>query len=202
MFSFVKCVAIMSALGKLGDIVKKSLAPGSLVFDWGCGCGHKAAYWKQYFDADTLGIDAVQANIEWARQRIPGAKFCQADGAHIEFLPSKLFDLAFSMAGVYHLEHAAQCEVLHEMCRSVRPGGLVVIVWHGRFKYQDPGRGSWKPCMDKYTARKTKLQVMDDVQVFGRHYMMQRVQADIDSGKADRGDELFTTYSIVVQMLD
>jgi ubiquinone/menaquinone biosynthesis C-methylase UbiE len=101
---------------------------GRRVLDVGCGPG---GFCRQAADARAAvaGIDASQAHIEIARERVPAGSF---DVADMQFLPyeDRSFDV---VTGFNSIQYAADpVAALREARRVTKPGGSVHIVVWGR----------------------------------------------------------------------
>jgi SAM-dependent methyltransferase len=116
------------------------------------------------------GVDLLEERVEAARRRLPEAELRVADARSLPY-PDESFDvvLAFTVfSSILELEIARQ--VAREMCRVIKPGGVVV---HYDFQYNNPWnpnvrgvkraevegyfdgfRGSWKRQHNKAESRK------------------------------------------------
>jgi SAM-dependent methyltransferase len=106
---------------------------GCGVLDVGCGPG---GFCRLAADADAsvAGIDASQALVEIARERIPGARF---DVSDMQFLPynDEQFDV---VTGFNSFQYAADpVAALREAGRVARPGGTVHAVVWGRQEHTE-----------------------------------------------------------------
>lgn len=102
-----------------------ALAPGRRVIEVGCGTGLLAADLVQA-GLDLVGVDPARGML--ARARARGVRVVMAVG---ERLPVRTgaFDVAYNIAVLHHVAaKGAVREVVAEMARVVRPGGLV-LVW-------------------------------------------------------------------------
>jgi SAM-dependent methyltransferase len=102
------------------------LKPGQLVLDIGCGVG---AFLRLAADrgARAFGLDASEALLELARQRVPDADLRLGD---MESLPYEddTFDLVTGFNSFFFADHIVGA--LREAGRVAKPGALVVIqVW-------------------------------------------------------------------------
>jgi SAM-dependent methyltransferase len=106
---------------------------GRRVLDVGCGPG---GFCRQAADARAAvaGIDASQAHIEIARERVPAGSF---DVADMQFLPyeDRSFDV---VTGFNSIQYAADpVAALREARRVTKPGGSVHIVVWGREEHTE-----------------------------------------------------------------
>lgn len=103
------------------------IGPGMRHLDVGCGAGMAAAMAASR-GAAVAGIDAADALLAVARERVPGGDFRQGD---IEALPfaDDSFDL---VTGFNAFQFAADpARALREAGRVTRPGGMIVIMTWG-----------------------------------------------------------------------
>lgn len=103
------------------------LQPGQRVVDIGCGPGAiTAGLAERVAPGEVLGLDRDGAYVDEARSRwtAPNLRFAEADAAELP-LDDDSVDLAFLHAVLQHVESPA--DVLREVRRVVRPGGLVAV---------------------------------------------------------------------------
>ncbi len=96
------------------------------VLDVGCGTGWHI---KSLAEAGTIvtGIDSSPRQVERAKINNPNSTVLYGDAMQLPF-PDSSFDLSFAINMIHHLpSRDAQRNVLKEMQRVVRPGGMVVI---------------------------------------------------------------------------
>lgn len=117
-----KCVLVVV-------LERLQLAPGSLVLDWGTGCGHKLTWAAQLYDIFGVGLDLVEGNVKWAREHSMGL-FCQVDGRYVDWLPESTFDAVISYAALCHLHPEDQCAVVRKLVGKVVPGGQLWFGWN------------------------------------------------------------------------
>jgi SAM-dependent methyltransferase len=95
------------------------VATGSRVLDVCCGAGYACASALQR-GAEAVGVDFSPAQIELARERVPGARFEVGDGCALPF-PDASFDGVVNAIGVPHLPDPDLG--LREALRVLRRGG-------------------------------------------------------------------------------
>jgi SAM-dependent methyltransferase len=100
------------------------------ILDWGCGSGRVLRYFR---DAGTTvtGADVDADNVAWCRRNLPFAR-CETIPLHppTAFADGS-FDLAFGVSIFTHLSEPVQFEWLAELRRMVRPGGILLMSYHG-----------------------------------------------------------------------
>ena len=102
---------------------KLDLPPGSRVVEVGCGAG---AFLEGLQHCQLAGVDYSTEAIARIRTHLSG-DFRVAEAARLPF-PDDSFDTAISFGIFYYfdsLDHARQ--VLDDMCRVLRPGGMLFI---------------------------------------------------------------------------
>ena len=110
------------------QLVKGRLHPGQRVLDAGCGRGRNAR-WLVDHGADLLGIDHSPQALAEARERL-GLGPERLLEARLEALPcdDSSFD-AVSCCAVLHFaaDHQAFADMLDELVRVLRPGGVLFV---------------------------------------------------------------------------
>jgi SAM-dependent methyltransferase len=98
--------------------------------DVGCGVGniHEALEPQV---AKLHGIDVSPRAVDVARSAHPGVEYRSYDGIEFPY-PSDTFDLVFAICVLHHVPPTGWRSFVGEMARTVRPGGLVVIIEHNR----------------------------------------------------------------------
>jgi SAM-dependent methyltransferase len=98
------------------------------VLDWGCGCGRTTwALAEMLPDANLIGIDIDEPNLNYARSIVPGANF-ELSGLYPPLrLRNSTGDLIFSQSVFTHLSETAQDLWLAELDRILAPGGVAII---------------------------------------------------------------------------
>jgi SAM-dependent methyltransferase len=114
-------------------LARVNLEPGQLVLDIGCGVG---AFLRLVAErrARPFGIDASEALVEFARERLPDADLCVGD---MEALPYE--DDTFDLVTGFNVFFFANDFVgaLREAARVTKPGALVVIQVWGPHEHND-----------------------------------------------------------------
>lgn len=123
-------VGLETYLGFLDTVARiVKMAPGARVFDWGCGCGTMLNYYHLRYNTTGVGIDITEAAVLHARAHAqPQQTFCFMDGADLRHFASDSFDAVVSWATLYHVRRTlVQCEIVHQLVRMLRPGGIAYI---------------------------------------------------------------------------
>jgi SAM-dependent methyltransferase len=106
---------------------RAEVGPGTRHLDAGCGAGMAAAL-SAGRGATVSGVDAAEALLEIAQERVPEGDFRQADLEALPFADDS-FDLVTGFNSFQYAGNAAQA--LREAGRVTRPGGLIVIMTWG-----------------------------------------------------------------------
>jgi SAM-dependent methyltransferase len=116
------------------DAIRRTrIGPARALLDVGCGPGGLCRLAADAGAAVT-GIDASQAHVEIASERVPGARFDVGDS---QFLPydDGSFDV---VTGVNSIQYAADpVAALREAGRVAKPGGIVHLVVWGREEHTE-----------------------------------------------------------------
>jgi SAM-dependent methyltransferase len=114
-------------------ISRTRIGQGDTVLDVGCGPGGFCRLAAKT-GATTVGIDASEALIEIARERVPSARL---DVGDMQFLPYE--DDTFDVVTAFNsLQYAAdRAAALEEARRVARPGGIVHLVVWGREEHTE-----------------------------------------------------------------
>ena len=90
----------------------------------GCGTGYVLrSISETYPTLDLFAVDLHTEGLEFARRRVPGARFAQADARDLPFTAD--FDVVGAFDVIEHVEE--DVAVLTSIRTSVRPGGGVVL---------------------------------------------------------------------------
>jgi SAM-dependent methyltransferase len=122
------------------------------VLDVGCGTG----FMLGAVDVQTVGVDLRPEGLRTTRRALPGARLVQAD---VERLPFR--DACFDVALLLDvIEHTDDRKLVEEVCRVLRPGGVVLIVAPAMpwlWSYRDEAAGHRR----RYT-RRSLAQLLSD----------------------------------------
>ncbi len=138
------------------------LARGKPVLDIGVG-GGRTVEALLGISEDYLGIDNSPAMIDACRKRYPGVRFAHADARALADVADGSIHLAvFSCNGIGMVSHADRLQILGEVHRVLRPGGLFVFSNHNR-NSPEFGRGfrfpsfAWSPNPLRMTVRSLRF---------------------------------------------
>ena len=101
------------------------------ILDVGCGVGITAEYLAGEFKS-VYGVDVSKESIAAAKERHSAATYQVYDGEVLPFSDGS-FDLSFAIGVLHHVPSSARSQLLSEMRRATRPGGLVVVFEHNPF---------------------------------------------------------------------
>jgi ubiquinone/menaquinone biosynthesis C-methylase UbiE len=124
----------------------------SIILDAGCGTGYTAMQLRQY--GKVLAFDSSPAAVEYTKQR--GFDSVKQGSMTAIPYPSEMFDIVTALDVLEHVEDDRSSIV--ELCRVLRPGGILVITGPA-FKFL------WSPHDDinlhkrRYTAGEIKEKV-------------------------------------------
>ena len=103
------------------------LADGQSLLDLGCGSGRLAWALGQTVRIDYLGIDIVQALLDYAASRAPEHyRFLLNRTLHLS-VPDATADMLAAFSVFTHLQHAETYLYLEDARRVLRPGGRLVF---------------------------------------------------------------------------
>jgi ubiquinone/menaquinone biosynthesis C-methylase UbiE len=116
---------------RLRALVEREMpeSPWPRILDVGCGGGHDLAAWlRAGWPPERLaGVDLVPGRVQAAAERCPGVDVREGSGAALPY-PDASFDVATASTVLSSvLDAAIRKEILAEMRRVVRRGGLVVV---------------------------------------------------------------------------
>jgi SAM-dependent methyltransferase len=105
------------------ELLTSSLRPDALILDLGCGAGRDLKYFAER-GYRVVGVDYSRALVEIAR-RHSGQPVELMDFRSLDF-PEDTFDAVWAIASLLHLARADIDQVLGQIRRVLKPGGLFV----------------------------------------------------------------------------
>jgi ubiquinone/menaquinone biosynthesis C-methylase UbiE len=99
------------------------------VCEIGCGPGHISRYLHDR-GATMRGIDLSGKMIKWARHLNPDISFAQGNMLALN-LPDATLAAIVSFYAIIHIERDKVTRALREMNRVLKPGGLLLLSFHG-----------------------------------------------------------------------
>jgi len=145
------------------DVLKPHLQDSSNInlLDWGCGPGRiirhmgSADAWTGKIHG--YGVDYNADTIAWCRENIPNIEFSKNELTPPLTFDADFFDLIIVRSVFTHLSEAMHEAWIDELCRVLKPGGLLLATLHGR---------NFLPKMtekERFAFEKGKLVVRDGV---------------------------------------
>lgn len=102
------------------------------VLDFGASSGRVARVLRQYWrEADMAACDPNAAAIEWAGEHLQGIDFFTSPTAPPLDRPSGGLDLVYAISIWSHYAARPAIAWLDEMHRLLRPGGILLLTFHG-----------------------------------------------------------------------
>ena len=131
----------------------RTLAPSSLVLDYGCGIGTDLA-WMRRRGVRAEGLDGTLAFVLEARRRCPGVPVRHERFETVR-LPAHAYDAIWCNAALLHVPPGELRRQLRMLRRALRPEGWlgVTLAWGRARTYT---RRDWIP--DRYCAGYSKAQ--------------------------------------------
>jgi len=111
----------------LGLLRRYRLPHGCRWLDLGCGPGGNLGLLDSFQPAMVVGVDLSPKAIEIAVTKAPHARIVQADLRHSLPFADGTFDLVTLLNVLYHAWIKSEIDVLAEVRRVLRPGGLAVV---------------------------------------------------------------------------
>jgi SAM-dependent methyltransferase len=108
---------------------------GKRVLDFGCGAGRTLRHFlTEAEDAEFWGADVDAASIDWMRENLspPLHAWRSAHGPPIGLEPGS-FDLIWAISVFTHLPQMTSMHWLLELHRLLKPGGLLIATYYGRW---------------------------------------------------------------------
>lgn len=99
-----------------------------LVCDLGCGAG-QAAHYLRAQGVQVLGVDLSPEMLVEARRRNPDIEFLQAHMGRLP-VPDEVWGGIVALFSLIHIPRGEVLDVLRELSRVLRPGGLLLVSFH------------------------------------------------------------------------
>ncbi len=96
------------------------------VLDLCCGSGQATEFLVQY-SRDVTGLDASPLSLKRARQNVPQASYVEGFAEKMPFADEH-FDLVHTSAAMHEMEQAQLRQILQEVYRVLKPGGVFTLV--------------------------------------------------------------------------
>ncbi len=124
---------IYQAFKSLFEMFNGPVARCESVLDFGCGWGRLTRFFLKDLEASRLwGVDPAAEVIAACEQTYRGCRFRQIPFRPPYPLPEAAFDWVFSYSVFSHLSEAMHQEVLGELHRVLKPGGLLIATTYPR----------------------------------------------------------------------
>jgi ubiquinone/menaquinone biosynthesis C-methylase UbiE len=134
------------------------LRDGMRLVDLGCGSGRLASSLYASMKISYLGIDIVQALLDYAKKKAPTYEFRLHRGLSIP-QPENSADMVSAFSVFTHLLHAESYLYLEECVRILRPGGKIVFSF---LEFAEPSH--WK--VFEHTKQTMKAGTADHLNMF------------------------------------
>lgn len=110
----------------------RSSVAGGRTLDLGVGAARTTPFLLD-LSAQYVGVDYSAEMVARCRERFPSANFQLGDARNLAAFPDASFDFVlFSYNGLDEVGHADRLQVLQEISRVLKPGGLFVFSSHNR----------------------------------------------------------------------
>ncbi|MEP6919807.1 MAG: class I SAM-dependent methyltransferase [bacterium] len=114
---------------ELLDEFVQSLSSGGPVCEIGCGPGQIARYLKDR-GLEMRGVDLSEEMVKWATRLNPDISFAQGEMLALDIPDGSLAGIV-SFYAIIHLQREDMTRALREMCRVLKPGGRLLVSFHG-----------------------------------------------------------------------
>lgn len=100
------------------------------MLDLGVGAGRTARHFASLVRS-YVGVDYSKAMIEKCKSALPAFTFVVGDARQLDFVASSTIDIVlFSFNGIDHVDFPDRNQILCEMKRVLRPGGVMIFSTH------------------------------------------------------------------------
>ena len=101
------------------------------LLDFGCGCGRMTRFLSLAPGLDVHATDVNPLLTAWCSDNIPNAKTLLNGTCPPLVHPKNSFDLIYSLSIFTHLSLSSSRAWLGEMCRLLKPEGILILTTHG-----------------------------------------------------------------------
>jgi SAM-dependent methyltransferase len=138
-------------------IVGRSLGSYETILEFGCGCGRILLWAREAAPSSSLhGVDIDERAIRWVRANLPGVTAAvNATLPPLDY-PDATFDLVYNHSVFTHIDEADQDAWLRELCRVTKPGGHVLLTFHGERAIDDFERHSGRAGGDDWVRQEVR----------------------------------------------
>jgi SAM-dependent methyltransferase len=130
-FLFTGATAYNRIKNYLRDQLERPLDTFNAVLDWGCGAGRLTRYLAMEEGPTITGADIDEFNVDWCSKAIENVRFEKFPLQPPTQSGEGSFDLVIGISIFTHLREHDQNAWLAELQRIVRPGGIVMVSYHG-----------------------------------------------------------------------
>ena len=104
------------------------------ILDFGAGIGTSVPFVGKYLPAARVTcLDVSTRSLEIGAHRYGDrAEFVHFDGATLPFADTR-FDIAYAACVFHHIEHAQHVDLLSELRRVLKPGGMLCVFEHNPY---------------------------------------------------------------------
>jgi len=144
--------AVIADIERVLTPVGRDLRSFGTMLDFGCGCGRVLRALRAHAGSEARlhGTDIDQEAIGWCQRHWSSiARFETNDALPPTRYADDSFDLVYSISIFTHLPEDMQFAWLEELQRIVKPGGLLVLTYHGKNHYQHIPKKS----LDEFSRR-------------------------------------------------
>ncbi len=110
---------------------KITLADGTNILDFGCGCGRIIRHFASQKKYNLFGSDLNPELISWCDKNLDFGKFSTNSLVPPINYADNFFDLIYARSVFTHLGKELQLEWIAELKRILKPGGLLYFTTHG-----------------------------------------------------------------------
>lgn len=118
-----------------GRIIGAAFPKGPIeVLEWGCGPGRLIRHLPELLSAQQVALTGTDYNprtIEWCSKHLTGIRFVLNQLRPPLSVEADRFHAVYNFSVFTHLSEDVQLAWANELCRVLRPGGLLICTTHG-----------------------------------------------------------------------